>query len=364
VAEVEVALQNVTKRFGDFVAVDNVCLDINDGEFFSLLGPSGCGKTTCLRMIAGFELPSEGEIKIAGHPMGQTPPYRRPVNTVFQNYALFPHMTVYENIAFGLEMKKVTKPDIKKRVTEALEMVRLPQLADRRPRQLSGGQQQRIALARALVNRPQVLLLDEPLSALDLKLRKAMQFELKELQRQVGITFIFVTHDQEEAITMSDRIAVMNEGLIQQVGEPVEIYERPMNRFVADFIGETNFIMGEVAEIHPDKTILALAPGLKVAGQAVGGLNVGQQITLAIRPEKIKLEPAGARADLNHVPASIEEAIYIGTDTRYTARIADQQPVVIRVQNVGNDVASNRPFQRGEKVYLSWGTESALVLSN
>src|SRR5512145_1230470 len=245
----DVELQNITKRFGDFIAVDDVSLDIKDGEFFSLLGPSGCGKTTCLRMIAGFELPSEGEIKIRGKSMGDTPPYKRPVNTVFQNYALFPHMTVFENVAFGLEMQKVSRAEIKTRVKEALEMVRLPQLADRKPRQLSGGQQQRIALARALVNRPQVLLLDEPLSALDLKLRKAMQLELKELQHQVGITFIFVTHDQEEAITMSDRIAVMNEGVVQQVGAPREIYESPRNRFVADFIGETNFIEGEVLEV-------------------------------------------------------------------------------------------------------------------
>ena len=364
-ADVEVQLQNVTKRFGDFVAVDNINLEIKDGEFFSLLGPSGCGKTTCLRMIAGFELPTEGDIKIAGLAMGATPPYRRPVNTVFQNYALFPHMTVYENVAFGLEMKKVTKSDIKRRVTEALEMVRLPQLADRKPRQLSGGQQQRIALARALVNRPQVLLLDEPLSALDLKLRKAMQFELKELQRLVGITFVFVTHDQEEAITMSDRIAVMNEGLIQQVGEPVEIYERPTTRFVADFIGETNFILGEVTEIQPDRTVVALGQDLKMAGQSNEDVKVGQQVTLAIRPEKIKLE-ANSRvvSDLSHIPALIEEAIYIGTDTRYTVLIADQQPVVIRVQNVGNDVVSNRPFQRGEQVYLSWNTENALVLTN
>jgi spermidine/putrescine transport system ATP-binding protein len=365
VADVEVELQNVTKRFGDFVAVDNVSLEIKDGEFFSLLGPSGCGKTTCLRMIAGFELPSEGDVKIAGLAMGATPPYRRPVNTVFQNYALFPHMTVYENVAFGLEMKKVAKSDIKRRVTEALEMVRLPQLADRRPRQLSGGQQQRIALARALVNRPQVLLLDEPLSALDLKLRKAMQFELKELQRLVGITFVFVTHDQEEAITMSDRIAVMNEGLIQQVGEPVEIYERPNNRFVADFIGETNFILGEVAEIRRDRTMVALGQGLMMAGQTNEGAKVGQQVTLAIRPEKIKLE-ANSRVvnDLSHIPALIEEAIYIGTDTRYTVRVADQHHVVIRVQNTGGDVVSNRPFQRGEKVYLSWATENALVLTS
>ena len=255
-AKIDVELQHVTKKFGDFVAVENVSLQIQTGEFFSLLGPSGCGKTTCLRMIAGFELPTEGEIRIGGNSMGDIPAYKRPVNTVFQNYALFPHMTIYENVAFGLEMKKVSRSEIKQRVNETLDMVRLPELADRKPRQLSGGQQQRIALARALVNRPQVLLLDEPLSALDQKLRKAMQLELKELQQQVGITFVFVTHDQEEAITMSNRIAVMNEGLILQVGDPVEIYERPNSRFVADFIGETNFIEGEVAEAAPDKTIV------------------------------------------------------------------------------------------------------------
>jgi spermidine/putrescine transport system ATP-binding protein len=363
-ADIEVELQDVTKRFGEFVAVDEVSLEIADGEFFSLLGPSGCGKTTCLRMIAGFELPSRGEIKINGQPMGATPPYKRPVNTVFQNYALFPHMTVYENVAFGLQMKKVARSEIKPRVLEALEMVRLPQLADRKPRQLSGGQQQRIALARALVNRPQVLLLDEPLSALDLKLRKAMQFELKELQRQVGITFIFVTHDQEEAITMSDRIAVMNEGLIQQVGEPIEIYERPSNRFVADFIGETNFMEGEVAEVNPRGTLLALGGGLKVLGRGSDRVEVGQSATLAIRPEKITVQAAnGSTASPTNVPAVVEEAVYIGTDTRYTVRVAERFHLVLRVQNVGNSLAANRPFNRGDQVYLSWATDSALILT-
>jgi spermidine/putrescine transport system ATP-binding protein len=364
-ANIDVELQDVTKKFGDFTAVSNVSLEIEDGEFFSLLGPSGCGKTTCLRMIAGFELPTMGEVKIHGQPMGETPPYKRPVNTVFQNYALFPHMTVFENVAFGLEMKKVAKAEIKPRVIAALEMVRLPHLADRKPRQLSGGQQQRIALARALVNRPQVLLLDEPLSALDLKLRKAMQFELKELQRQVGITFIFVTHDQEEAITMSDRIAVMSDGLVQQVGAPIEIYERPNNRFVADFIGETNFIEGVVAELSQDKTIVALDGGVKMEGRAVDGLAVGQQVTLAVRPEKISIEAANSTSpDSAHVPAIIEEAVYIGTDTRYTARVADKYEVVARIQNVGHSIEANRPFKRGEQVYLSWATDTALVLTS
>ncbi len=362
-SNIDVELQNVTKRFGDFVAVNDVSLEIKDGEFFSLLGPSGCGKTTCLRMIAGFELPSEGEVKIRGKAMGYTPPYKRPVNTVFQNYALFPHMTVFENVAFGLEMQKVPRADIKTRVKETLEMVRLPHLADRKPRQLSGGQQQRIALARALVNRPQVLLLDEPLSALDLKLRKAMQLELKELQHQVGITFIFVTHDQEEAITMSDRIAVMNEGLVQQVGAPREIYESPHNRFVADFIGETNFIEGEVREADPVKTTVSLGAGVLLLARPTEGLNAGQSVTVAVRPEKISLHPTPPGNDLS-IPATIEEAVYIGTDTRYTVRIAERHHVVARVQNVGVALDGGQAFQRGDQIYLSWPTESAMVLTS
>ena len=249
--EYAVELRNVSKRFpgpsGEIVAaVKNVTLQIRDGEFFSLLGPSGCGKTTSLRMIAGFELPTEGEIFIHGKPMGQTPAFQRPVNTVFQQYALFPHLTIGENVAFGLEMKHTAKPDITRRVLEALQMVRLPNMDKRRPKQLSGGQQQRIALARALVNRPEVLLLDEPLGALDLKLRKEMQLELKTLQREVGITFIYVTHDQEEALTMSDRIAVMSQGVALQVGPPNEIYEQPNCKFVANFIGETNILEGKL----------------------------------------------------------------------------------------------------------------------
>lgn len=360
---IDVALQEVTKRFGDFTAVDNVSLDIHEGEFFSLLGPSGCGKTTCLRMIAGFELPTQGDVKIENKAMGDTPPYKRPVNTVFQNYALFPHMTIYENIAFGLEMKKVPRSEIKSRVSEALEMVRLPQLADRRPRQLSGGQQQRIALARALVNRPKVLLLDEPLSALDLKLRKAMQLELKELQHHVGITFIFVTHDQEEAITMSNRIAVMSDGLVQQVGNPIEIYERPINRFVADFIGETNFMEGQVLEVDAVKTTVALAAGVHVLARATTGLSTGQTVTVAVRPEKISLHPTSSGEGIN-VPATVEEAIYIGTDTRYKARIGQRHDVVARVQNVGGVLDGHQSFQRGEHVYLSWPMDSAMVLTS
>ena len=362
-SSIDVELQNITKCFGDFVAVDNVSLEIRDGEFFSLLGPSGCGKTTCLRMIAGFELPTEGEVKIAGQAMGETPPYKRPVNTVFQNYALFPHMTVAENVAFGLEMKKVSRSEIKNRVGETLEMVRLPQLADRKPRQLSGGQQQRIALARALVNRPKVLLLDEPLSALDLKLRKAMQYELKELQRQVGITFIFVTHDQEEAITMSDRIAVMSDGLVQQVGDPVEIYERPHNRFVADFIGETNFIEGQVAEVGVDQAMVALGEGVQIPARSLDALSPGQSVTVAVRPEKISLDHTAPTNGVS-IPAIVDEAVYIGTDTRFTVRIANRHKVVARIQNVGGAPGETRPFRRGDTVYVSWALDSALILTS
>lgn len=359
--EIDVELLNVTKKFGDFVAVDSVSLQVWDGEFFSLLGPSGCGKTTCLRLIAGFELPTEGEIKIGGKTMGDIPAYKRPVNTVFQNYALFPHMTIFENVAFGLEMKRISKAEIRTRVQETLEMVRLPQLADRKPRQLSGGQQQRVALARALVNRPQVLLLDEPLSALDLKLRKAMQLELKELQQQVGITFVFVTHDQEEAITMSDRIAVMNEGLILQVGDPVEIYELPSSRFVADFIGETNFIEGEVIEAQPERTTVGLGEGVQIQARSMENVAPGQIVTVAIRPEKMSLlsAPGGNGAS---VPVTVEEAIYIGTDTRYKMRLG-RQHVVARIQNISSRLDEARPFQRGDQVYLSWAIDNALVLT-
>jgi spermidine/putrescine transport system ATP-binding protein len=272
-------------------------------------------------------------------------------------------MNVFENVAFGLEMQKVPRAEIKTRVKEALEMVRLPHLADRKPRQLSGGQQQRIALARALVNRPQVLLLDEPLSALDLKLRKAMQLELKELQHQVGITFIFVTHDQEEAITMSDRIAVMNEGVVQQIGTPRDIYESPYNRFVADFIGETNFIEGEVREVDPVKTTVALGAGVLLLARPTEGLNVGQSVTVAVRPEKISLHRTPPENILG-IPATIEEAVYIGTDTRYTARVAERHHVVARVQNVDIALDGSQAFQRGDQIYLSWPTESAMVLTS
>ena len=386
-----VELVNVTKMFGEFTAVDDISLNVRDGEFFSLLGPSGCGKTTTLRLIAGFEQPTLGDIFIHGQPVAGIPPYKRPVNTVFQNYALFPHMTVAQNVAFGLEMKKVRKAEIEQRVNEALELVQLPHLRDRKPKQLSGGQRQRVALARALINRPEVLLLDEPLGALDLKLRKAMQLELKQIQAEVGITFIYVTHDQEEAITMSDRIAVMNDGVIQQIGAPREIYDHPANRFVADFIGETNFVSGKVVELGDYVTVDIGEP---VLGTANGrNLAIGQEVSLAIRPEKINLYPQGkvdirrSGMDLEEIAAlpdlpegkvdmqkwladepdsvvlngRILDVIYIGTDTRYQVAIAENAKLFVRMQNFG--ARYDHQFAVGAPVYVHWAAENVQILT-
>ena len=357
-SEYAVELKEVSKHFGPVVAVDTVSLSIGDGEFFSLLGPSGCGKTTTLRLIAGFELPTEGDVCIDGQLQGETPPYRRPVNTVFQNYALFPHMTVFRNVAFGLEMQKVPKGDIRQRVLEALEMVQLPGMENRKPHQLSGGQQQRVALARALVNRPQVLLLDEPLGALDLKLRKAMQLELKALQARVGITFVYVTHDQEEALTMSERIAVMNHGQVLQVGPPEEIYEQPTDRFVADFIGETNFLEGQARESQAGEAAVVVGGVLTLYVPMEGRVEIGEEVTVAIRPEKISLhaEPAGPRA----IPGIVQEVIYTGTDTRYLVQLTEKAIVAVRQQNVG--IGAPVVFPVGAKVYLHWQPESARLL--
>ncbi|HBY94135.1 MAG: ABC transporter ATP-binding protein [Ardenticatenaceae bacterium] len=360
-----VELAGVTKKFKapgshEITAVDNVTLRINDGEFFSLLGPSGCGKTTSLRMIAGFEIPDRGEILVLGQPMGDTPPYLRPVNTVFQNYALFPHMTVAENVGFGLRMEGVSRGEIDRRMAEALEMVQLGGMGARKPKQLSGGQQQRVALARALVKRPAVLLLDEPLGALDLKLRKAMQLELKHMQQNVGITFLYVTHDQEEALTMSDRIAVMNYGRVLQVGTPMEIYEQPTGRFVADFIGESNFIQGVVraldrgvAQVAVDEQLLIPVP---LNGTA---LRPGASVTLMVRPEKGTLAPGEGQAP-NSWPGRIEERVYIGTDMRYVVRLTGTQSVVVRVQNL--DRATLTRFQPGDAVHVHWAPPDIRLL--
>ena len=364
---IAIDLRDVVKKFGEVSAVDHVSMQIRDGEFFSMLGPSGCGKTTTLRMIAGFEFPTTGQISIHGKEMGNTPPYRRPVNTVFQSYALFPHMTVEQNVAFGLEMKRVAKEQIAPRVKAALEMVRLPGFGGRRPRQMSGGQQQRVALARALVNQPEVLLLDEPLGALDQKLRKEMQLELKRIQEQLGITFIFVTHDQEEALTMSDRIAVMDSGKVLQVGTPTEIYERPTCRFVADFIGESNFLEGEVHAIDGQYATLRTTDGLELRGYAPSPLRAGIPAVLSIRPEKARLTPlndGGASGGQNVFPAQVERVSYIGSDTRIIARLASGRTVDIWEQNTRSTLDRDAYWQPGEQALFSCPPDNALVLTS
>jgi len=359
-----IEMRDVVKRFGDVAAVDHVSMQIRDGEFFSMLGPSGCGKTTSLRMIAGFEYPTSGEICLNGRSIGNTPAFQRSVNTVFQSYALFPHMTVAENVAFGLEMKKVPKDQIGGRVAEALDMVRLSGYGERKPRQLSGGQQQRVALARALVNHPDVLLLDEPLGALDLKLRKDMQLELKGLQERVGITFIYVTHDQEEALTMSDRIAVMSGGKVLQIGSPTEIYERPSCRFVADFIGESNFVKGRVTAIEPGAVTVTTSDGLVLRGQASQLVRADQEAFVSVRPEKARLSlqpPSEAPANLFAV--SVERVSYIGSDTRILVQLGQQRAFSVWEQNTHSTVDRDAYWQRGEQGYLWWPAENALVLT-
>jgi len=354
---VAVELAGITKRFGDTAAVDNVSLEVYEGEFFSLLGPSGCGKTTTLRMIAGFEEPDEGGISVAGNPMRGVPPYRRPVNTVFQSYAIFPHLNVFDNVAFGLRRAGVKGEELRRRVTDACEMVQLLGFEKRKPSQLSGGQQQRVALARALVNRPKVLLLDEPLGALDLKLRKEMQLYLKNLQEEVGITFVYVTHDQEEALTMSDRIAVMEGGRVRQVADPTTLYEYPDNRFVASFIGQTNVLSGTVEGVNGERVILRAPGGMAVEAvsrEERGEVSEGAQAHAAVRPEKVRFGDAGD----NVAAAVVRQIVYLGASTQYITELADGTRIVLYQQNA-HDAAGPAV---GDEVSVAWDARNCLVL--
>jgi spermidine/putrescine transport system ATP-binding protein len=366
----DVLISRVTKRFDAVTAVDAMNLSIERGEFYSLLGPSGCGKTTTLRMIAGFEQPTEGEIFLAGQPIAGVPPYHRNVNTVFQHYALFPHMDVAQNVGYGLRQRKVERKEEERRVAEVLELVRLPGYGKRRTWEMSGGQQQRVALARALVNRPTVLLLDEPLGALDLKLRKEMQLELKALQREVGITFVYVTHDQEEALTMSDVIVVMRDGLIQQQGDPTVLYERPVNKFVADFIGTSNFFDATVVEVADDHGRITVRTGRGVTMR--GTLTdpearpaVGDAVTVATRPERLAVAPeddSASRPGMTEIRGRVQQGTYLGDQTEYRVQTEEAGELIVRHQNAAG--AGGAPgVGPGDPVVVRWQEEANLILA-
>jgi spermidine/putrescine transport system ATP-binding protein len=361
VPEVAVRLVDVVKKFGDTAAVDHIDLEVRDGEFFSLLGPSGCVKTTTLRMIGGFEQPTSGLIELQGQDVTWLPPFKRNVNTVFQNYALFPHLTIYENVAFGLRRKGVKGGQIKSRVTEMLELVELPGYETRKPTQISGGQAQRVALARALINRPAVLLLDEPLGALDLKLRKQMQVELKRIQQEVGITFIYVTHDQEEAMTMSDRIAVMNKGRYEQLGDPESLYERPTTRFVASFLGVSNLLAATITGRDGEYASARLEPDIpiRVPTALVEGLSA---VSIGVRPEKIRLtEPAtAAPAGHNRLTGVVRDASYLGVSTQYQVE-ARSGTLTVYEQNVERATKAEL-WARGDEVQLTWSPDHSFVV--
>ena len=367
----DVQIQHVTKRFDTVTAVDAMDLSIERGEFYSLLGPSGCGKTTTLRMIAGFEQPTEGEIYLAGQPIAGVPPYQRNVNTVFQHYALFPHMDVAQNVGYGLRQRKVDKKEEARRVAEALELVRLGGYGKRRTWEMSGGQQQRVALARAHVNRPTVLLLDEPLGALDLKLRKEMQLELKALQREVGITFVYVTHDQEEALTMSDQIVVMRDGLIQQKGDPTVLYEQPVNRFVADFIGTSNFTDATVVEgtDAEGRIVVRTARGLTMTGRMTdpdARPAIGDAVIVATRPERLEVVPEGAaeaaRPGMTQIPGRVQQGTYLGDQTEYRVQTGEAGELIVRHQNAAG--AGGAPgVGPGDPVVVRWEEEANLILA-
>jgi spermidine/putrescine transport system ATP-binding protein len=346
----DLVLSSVTKRFGSFTAVDDLDLTVPEGSFFALLGPSGCGKTTTLRMVAGLEEPTSGIITLGEEDITQRKPYKRPVNTVFQSYALFPHLSITENVAFGLRRRGVK--DVKKQVQEMLELVELEQYAGRKPAQLSGGQQQRVALARALINRPQVLLLDEPLGALDLKLRRQMQIELKRIQTEVGITFVHVTHDQEEAMTMADTIAVMNAGVIEQMGDPLELYENPATTFVSNFLGQSNLVAAKVLERNRDSVLIDVQ-GSKLVAPISRARSAEGEVWVGVRPEKVFLAEAGSETDEGSNvlrDAVVSDVSYVGVSTQYLARLSSGQELMVFEQNTG----ARDSFRRGDRVDLHW----------
>ena len=352
----EVVLVDLVKRFADVTAVAGINLSMPSGEFFSLLGPSGCGKTTTLRLIAGFERPDEGQILLDGVDMVQTPPHKRNVNTVFQNYALFPHLTVAENVAFGLRYKEVSKQEAKKRVADSLDMVRLQGLERRRPSQLSGGQQQRVALARALILNPAVLLLDEPLGALDAKLRKALQIELKALQEEIGITFIYVTHDQEEALTMSDRLAVMSNGQVEQIGTPSDVYEEPTTAYVADFLGVSNLMDATAGGADADGRGKVRLGEFELAARH-GDTDAHGDVKIVIRPERVVLEETGTTGE-NRVPAMVERVVYVGSIMQVIVHLAPGQTLQAWVQNQGKGL----PYGQGHSVSVHLPADALRIL--
>jgi spermidine/putrescine transport system ATP-binding protein len=354
----DLEVDGLVKRFGPTLAVDHVSFSLAPGEFYSLLGPSGCGKTTTLRIVAGFEHPEAGTIRIRGSDISRLPPHHRHVNTVFQHYALFPHLSVEDNVGYGLRQQNLPLEETRRRLEDALDVVRLRELRDRYPRQLSGGQQQRVALARALVNEPAVLLLDEPLAALDLKLRKAMQGELKKLQERVAVTFLYVTHDQEEALTLSDRIAVMNGGKILQEGTPQEIYERPTSRFVADFIGQTNFFEGQVEEIGA-VTVVREAGGLVLRCAPASWVSAGMHVAVAVRPEKIGPSDGDPA---NRVAGTLVRTTYLGDLVQFHVALPDGRELVCQRQNERGDPTA--AWRVGDRIEIGWAEGSALVLAD
>lgn len=354
-----IQLDHVSKQYGDFIAVNDVNFSIGSGEFFAMLGPSGCGKTTTLKMIAGFEQPTSGRVVIDGVDVSAVPPYKRNVNTVFQQYALFPHMSVFENVAFGPRSKKAKESDVRKSVMEMLEVVRLVDFAERKPSQLSGGQQQRVALARALVNYPIALLLDEPLAALDLKLREAMQIELKRIQREVGISFIFVTHDQGEALTMSDRIAVMSQGAVEQIGTPAEIYRSPATLFVAGFIGSANLLSGTVISVDGMDLVVKLEIGsiVRVARSGSQNFAVGSKVSVMLRPERI--HPTGlAPADGEGIEGVLTDLVFQGPTARLIFRLANGTELICIT-----DASQRTPLKPGDRTGVTWERDSGFVLA-